>query len=198
MSRKKFIPDKNFFNTPGGRLYLIRQEKGWEQKDLANILGYSRSRLSDYESNKAVFSSRFLSIIELKLGIPKELLLTSGGKTEKGVYNQEGIKTGMISEYASKYQTTKETTMDQKLNIDDAMGKAYKILSSDTPYAVALYLNIMQFASALDVGREMEKCIDELKELKSQVNKLRQQVDRLSAVPTTADQPEDSSQKAAI
>ena len=75
---------------------------------------------------------------------------------------------------------------DQKINIEEAIGKAYKILSSGTAAAATLYLNIQQFASALDTGQELKICKDQLTDMQAQINELRGQVDRLTAVPATA------------
>lgn len=97
-----------------------------------------------------------------------------------------------------------EAPIADALNIDEAMGKTYKVLSSNTPYAVALYLNIQQFASSLDMAQEMKVCKerletmnDEIGNLRSQVGELRQQVDRLTAVPDTAAASDDSLEKKA-
>ncbi len=76
----------------------------------------------------------------------------------------------------------------QKINIDEAWGKTYKILKSETPYAVALYLNIQQFSSALDATTELKICQDRITNLETQVSDLRRQMDRLTAPSTTADQ----------
>ncbi len=92
-------------------------------------------------------------------------------------YSAEPSSPLVIKEFSIQYD--KEGI--EKINIDEAIGKTYKILRSGTPYAVALYLNISLFSSALDTGAALKICQDEIKELKTQVNKLQEQVDRLAA-----------------
>ncbi len=77
-----------------------------------------------------------------------------------------------------------------KINIEEAMGKTYKVLSSGTAYAVALYMNVQSFSSAVDAAKELHTCQDRITNLESQVNALSRQVDRLSSSPTTAVQQE--------
>lgn len=80
----------------------------------------------------------------------------------------------------------------QKINIDEAWGKTYKVLKSGTPYAVALYLNIQQFSSAVDSSLEIHACKEELVDLKAQMADMKRQLNRLTAVPDTATAQEDS------
>ena len=142
--------------------------------ELANILRVRPNTISTWRKRGTVPYKTLIAFCEQKGIDIKDLLSEEEKQMGKDVYDQEGIGPGMTFENIDKYSASQETSMDKKLNIDDAMGKGYKILSSGTPYAVALYLNIMQFASALDVGRELEKCVNEIQELKSQVNELRQ------------------------
>jgi len=94
---------------------------------------------------------------------------------------------------------------DITINVHEATGKAFHILSSGTPYAVALYLNIQQFSASLDSSRELmqykERLVNQqvqIDELRSQVDGLRRQVDSVTAVPTIAAEPDDSSEKEAM
>ena len=86
----------------------------------------------------------------------------------------------------------------QRINIEEAMGKTYKVLTSETPYAVALYLNVQQFSNAVDATKELSTCQDRITNLETQVGALRNQVDRLTAPPITSEQQEDSLAKEAM
>jgi len=187
MSSKKLQGNQNNLTTIGDRIQKVRNDNKLSQRIFAEKIGISQGYLSEIEQNKKPPSEPILLAIEYRYAIPKDWLLTGEGEMEKGG-----------SGGAAEDRAVQEMAMDQKINIDDAMGKVYKILSSGTPYAVALYLNIIQFASAMDTGKELEKCMGEIEELKTQINELRQQVDRLAAVPTTAEQPDESSKKAAM
>jgi len=87
---------------------------------------------------------------------------------------------------------------EQKISIEEAVGKAYKILSSGTALSVALYLNIQQFAAALDSSQELKACRDEISELKAQILESRRQVDSLTAAPSTATEQTASLDKKAV
>lgn len=85
-----------------------------------------------------------------------------------------------------------------KINIDEAWGKAYKVLSAGTTLSVALHMNIQQFAAALDTGQELKVCQDQIKNMQSQINELKGKVDRLTAVPIIAADPATGSEKKAM
>ena len=91
-----------------------------------------------------------------------------------------------------------EYSSNRKINIDEAQGKAYRVLSAGNALSVALYMNIQQFAAALDTGRELKVCQDQISGLQSQIDELRRQVDRLTAVPATSDVPTAGSEEKVI
>jgi len=74
----------------------------------------------------------------------------------------------------------------QKINIEEAMGKTYKVLSAGTALSVALYMNIQQFAAALDTGEALKLCQDQMKDMQEQINSLNARIDGLTA-PSTAE-----------
>ena len=75
----------------------------------------------------------------------------------------------------------------QEINIDEAIGKTYRVLRSGTPYAVALYLNIQQFSSSIDTRQELQTCQDEIKEVKAQMSELREEIRKIK--DTSGDYP---------
>jgi cell division protein FtsL len=85
-----------------------------------------------------------------------------------------------------------------KINIDEAQGKAYRVLSAGTALSVALYMNIQQFAAALDTGQELKICQDQIKGMQTQIDELKGKVDRLTAVPIIAEDPAAGSDKEAM
>lgn len=85
----------------------------------------------------------------------------------------------------------------QKINIEEAMGKTYKVLNAGTALSVALYMNIQQFAAALETGEELNKCKDEIADLRKDMIVLKRQVDSLTA-PSIPERPDDGSEKEAM
>ncbi len=75
---------------------------------------------------------------------------------------------------------------EQKISIEEAVGKAFKILSSGTALSNTLYLIIQQFADALDGSRELNACRDEISELKAQMLESRGKGERLTTAPSIA------------
>jgi intracellular sulfur oxidation DsrE/DsrF family protein len=78
------------------------------------------------------------------------------------------------------------------------MGKTYKVLSAGTALSVALYMNIQQFAAALDTGHALQACQDSMKEMQTQIDELTKKVDRLTASPTISGGQGDGSEKEAM
>jgi cell division protein FtsL len=94
-----------------------------------------------------------------------------------------------ICDKKTDYKTTNADALfnsDQKINIEEAMGKAYKVLNAGTALSVALYMNIQQFAAALDTGQELKACQEQIKNLQEQIDDLKRQVDRMSPLPPGA------------
>jgi len=87
---------------------------------------------------------------------------------------------------------------DQKINIEEAMGKAYKILTAGTALSVALYMNIQQFAAALDTGQSLQICQEQIKAMQTQIDALHARIDRLTAPSTAERQEGDGSAKKAM
>lgn len=86
---------------------------------------------------------------------------------------------------------------DQKINIDEAIGKTIRVLSAGTALSVALYMNIQQFAAALDTSQELKECKELIKAMQAQIDDLSAKVDRLTA-PSTAGRQADGSEKEVI
>jgi transcriptional regulator with XRE-family HTH domain len=83
---------------------------------------------------------------------------------------------------------------DQKINIEEAMGKTYKVLADGSALSVALYMNIQQFAAARETGRELQECKELVKGMQSQIDELNAKVDRLSSRPTSTEGQGDASE----
>lgn len=84
---------------------------------------------------------------------------------------------------------------DQKINIEEAIGKVYKILDAGTALSAALYMNIQQFAPALETGHALQLCQDTMKAMQKQIDELNKKVDRLTSVPTTSGGQGDGSEE---
>lgn len=124
-------------------------------------------------------------------------------KNEANSEEKQNIKTAPQQQSAATANgynyTIPETTFsyDQKINIDEAIGKTIRVLSAGTALSVALYMNIQQFAAALDTGQELKECKELIKGMQEQIDALTAKVDRLTA-PSTAERQGDGSGKEAM
>lgn len=150
-------------------------------------------------SPKTSFITNFCKIFELN----DTWLLKGEGEPFPGAHNM-GYKDvcgpeealGSVHEMTAGYGVAAAAA--QKINLDEAWGKVHRILSAGTALSVALYLNIQQFAAALDTGQELKICQEQIGGLQAQINDLRGQVDRLTASPITTTEPIAGSDKKAM
>jgi transcriptional regulator with XRE-family HTH domain len=163
-------------------------------KTLADLLKMNTSNISQYRSKKIRPSAEFMEGFCKQFGFSEAWFLSGVGEPFPGAYakypevcGSAGSAPG-VREPVPPYGAL---VAEQKINIEEAIGKAYKILSSGMPAAAVLYLNIQQIAADL-------ACWNEIEELKAQVAALRGQVDRPSASPITTTEPADGSDKEAM
>jgi len=58
-------------------------------------------------------------------------------------------------------------------------------------------MNIQQFSAAMDAGKELKVCQNQMKDMQKQIDSLNRKVDGLTAVPTSADSPTAGSEEKA-
>lgn len=173
---------------------------GITNEKLGKVIGVSTSAINSYRRMKTLPNFEFFIIFSGKYQFSMDWFTIGKGEPFPGARMRYPDVCG--PEPAPLYN--KDTIAElpagdaQKLNVDEAMGKTYKVLSSGSPYAVALYLNVQQFSNAVDAAQELRACHDLITGLQSQMDDLRRQVNRLTAPPTTAEQQETSLQKEAM
>jgi transcriptional regulator with XRE-family HTH domain len=173
----------------GKRIAGLRTGRNLEQKAAAAAIGIKYGTYQHYEYGN-VPSRKFLSLILQYYKCSKSWLQTGEGVPYP---DKQESTSGGVRETVPTYGNAA-----QKINIDDAQGKAYRVLSAGNALSVALYMNIQQFAAALDTGKELKICQDQITDLQSQIDELRGQVDRLTAIPSiTADPAAGSEEKVA-
>ena len=175
--------------TLGEKIRTIRKSLGLNQLEFADKLGFkSATAVSKFEDNSREPDKN--KLIEIaKLGnISLDELLTGEYKE-----NQTGVERLIIKDIESPYSGGM-----QKINIEEAIGKTYTVLSAGTALSVALYMNIQQFAAALDTGHALQLCQDQMKGMQEQIDALNRKVDGLTAAPITAEGQGDGSVKKAM
>lgn len=178
--------------------YVIK-EYNLSNVKLAKILGLSESTVDNYRRGVKMPKFETLVFIQQNYKISIDWIMDGTGEPYLGArakYFEVCGPEPAISLIAEQKAT--HAGASQEINIDEAWGKTYKVLKSGTPYAVALYLNIQQFSSAVDMSAEIHNCKEEISNLKDEMADLKRQVNRLTAPPITADQPAASSEKEAM
>lgn len=179
-------------------------------------MGCATSTINSYRSKITVPGMDFSAYVK-KYNISADWIDSGVGEPYPGAREKYpevcGLKTSHEIQYDkitdSVHQHIKEASMqynpnsdalfksDQKINIEEAMGKTYKVLSAGTALSVALYMNIQQFAAALDTGEELHKYKIEIASLREDMIRLQRQVDALTA-PSIAGRQDDGSEKEAM
>ncbi len=184
------IKDEEF----GKRLLGLRKKEGLSRAAAAKKIGIGLSSLQEYEKGYLPIPSK-LEKISLYYKRSKSWFLTgindlsSGDDLPPGtIAPAQYIKEGTAAwPTAGSARITGGGTVAaageaQKINVNEAMGKAYEILHSGTPYAVALYLNIQQFSAALGATGELKVCQDRITDLQAQVDVIRNEINSRPAV----------------
>ena len=178
-------------------------DRGITDVDLAKILGTNKNTLAGYRKEEGLLKGEVIENLVLHYHFHPMWLFLNEGEPFPGARAKYKDVCGPEEPPPASYIKEEQAawTADgaaQKINIDEAWGKTYKVLKSGTPYAVALYLNIQQFSGALDATTELQVCKDSIADLQSQVDALRRQVDGITAPPTSLNQRADSSEKEAM
>lgn len=179
-------------------LHYIKEKNKLNNVELGKILGVDKNTVQTYYSGKGSLKGAALAVIVKNFGINGEWLMTGRGEpfpgarekfpevcgdppTPRAVYDRINhvVKTAQAREAQAQYPISEA----QNLDIDVAIGKAYRVLAAGTALSDALYLNIQQFAAALDADIELKKCKEQLIELRDDFNDLKRKVERQEAVP---------------
>lgn len=180
-------------------LHYIKEKNKLNNVELGKILGVDKNTVQTYYSGKGSLKGAALAVIVKNYGISGEWLMTGRGEPFQGakekypevcggpptpqvVYDRidHVVKTALAREAHAQYPVSEA----QNLDIDAAIGKAYRVLAADNALSSILSLIIQQFASTLDADIELQKCKKELAELRKEFNDLKIKVDIINASPT--------------
>jgi len=170
----------------GKRLRFLRNSRGLSQKGLvAEEIDLSLPTVQRYESGELPSAKGINEIVKF-FKCNKAWLLSGDGIPFPGRPGERPEVRSPHMPIGEQPAIYNKEGVAQKINIEEAIGKAYIVLRSGTPYAVALDLSITQIADALDMGVALKTWQDEIKDLRAQVNELRKKVEELTAVPASA------------
>lgn len=183
----------------------IKENKNLKDFHLAKQWGVDKSTVAAYIECKGIAKGKVLSSIVKDYGFSGEWLIAGKGepfpgasKQYPGVCGPPGLNMGVLDPPQLHKSSDAMFSSDQKINIEEAMGKAYKVLGAGTALSVALFMNIQQFAAALDTGEALKSCQDQMKTMQEQINALNARIDGLTAPSTAERQAGTGSEKEAM
>lgn len=181
-------------------VYIIKKEHLSNIK-LGQKMGFAAGTINSYRRMTTVPSAEFMEIFCQQFEFNQAWFLSGIGEPFPGAfakYPEVCGSAGSAPEVREPVPPYGALVAEQKINIEEAVGKAYKILSSGTAVAAALYLNIQQFAVGLDTSRELKECKDQLAAQQREIDELKRKMERLEAVPAGAAEVGDSTGKKAM
>jgi len=192
----------------------IKEKNKLTNITLGEVLDIDKNTVQSYCHGKGNLKGSVLAVIVKNYGINGEWLMSGAGEPFSGAaekfpeicgppgftrkqYDQitESVH-HHIKEAQIQYNSNPDALFksDQIINIEEAIGKAYKVLADGSALSVALYMNIQQFAAARETGRELQECKELVKGMQSQIDELTAKVDRLSSRPTSTEGQGDASE----
>lgn len=189
----------------------IKERETLNNIQMAKILGVDKNTIQLYCHAKSNIKGSALAVLVNYFKINGEWIISGKGEPFTGarekfpeVCGPPGVTPNQVNKITSYVQTNTPGAgvngtvagygnsdamfaSNQTVNIDEAMGKAYKVLNAGSSLSVALYMNIQQFALALDTGQALQLCQDEMKKLQEQINELNIKIDKLSAHPAISE-----------
>jgi DNA-binding Xre family transcriptional regulator len=210
MIKGKKMADEQFKKRVRWAINKVAATRGLTNRTIAPVVGVTPTTVSNYRTMKNEPKSSFINKFCDAFSCNSEWIMTGKGRPffdlGDDYEDDSDIPRHPVAAAPLSRQVTEPRRVPRQqtgasstsINVDEAMGKTYKVLTSGTPYAVALYLNIQQFSSSLDTAHELSQCKERLEDLQDQVDELRRQVDRLSAVPDTPEEQEEPLEKEAM
>jgi hypothetical protein len=176
--------DNNLKNRARWAINYVCQRDKLTNKSLSNLLKINTSNISQYRAKRIRPSAEFMKEFCNYFSFNEAWFLSGQGEPFWGARKKYEeicgpVESGVVSETIASYSPA-----TKKINIDEVQGKVFRILSADTALSAALYMTIQQFAEALDTGHALQKCQEQIGCLQTQINELKQQMDRLMVVPT--------------
>ena len=80
--------------------------------------------------------------------------------------------------FAQNAPGARQAPVGPEIRISEALTMTARVLESGTPYAIALYLNIQQFAGAIDALKEIKVCQESIADLQAQMDALRREINK--------------------
>lgn len=144
----------------GERLRQARESIGLTQKELGSKIGLTRYTILKYESGDIPHEKSFAITLERECGINSTWLLTG-----------EGDMMTCMKPFTAELDETKS----------EIFALVSNVLNSGTPYADALYVNILNFHRALKAEAKINAIEEELKKLTDEISVMRDELNSMKS-----------------
>lgn len=173
--------DEELKNRTRWAINYVCQRDKLTNESLGDLLRINISNISQYRARRIRPSAEFMKVFCNQFDFSEAWFLSGQGEPFKGArikYEEicGPVEQGMVCEAMGSYDST-----TQNINIEEAIGKAYKVLNAGTSLSVALYLNIQQFATVLETDQTLKLCRQQIGDLQKEVSELKKQMNHLTA-----------------
>lgn len=175
--------DEELKNRARWAINYVCQRDKLTNESLSDLLKINTSNISQYRAKRIRPSAEFMKVFCHYFDFSEAWFLSGQGEPFRGArikYEEicGPVEQAMVCETMGSYDST-----TQNINIEEAIGKAYKVLNAGTSLSFILYINIQQFATALETGQALKLYREQIGDLQKQVNELKIQVTQLTANP---------------
>ncbi|KUG24268.1 hypothetical protein ASZ90_005933 [hydrocarbon metagenome] len=175
--------DEELKNRTRWAINYVCQIDKLTNESLGDLLKINTSNISQYRAKRIRPSAEFMKVFCNYFDFSEAWFLSGQGEPFRGARKKYEeicgpVEQDMVCETMGSYDST-----TQNINIEEAIGKAYKVLNAGTSLSFVLYMNIQQFATVLETDQALKLCRQQIDDLQTQVNELKRQVDHLTANP---------------
>lgn len=175
--------DEELKNRARWAINYVCQRDKLTNESLSDLLKINTSNISQYRAKRIRPSAEFMKVFCNYFDFSEAWFLSGQGEPFRGArikYEEicGPVEQGMVCETMGSYDSA-----TQKINIEEAIGKAYKVLNADTPLSFVLYVNIQQFATVLETDQALKLCRQQIGDLQKEISELKKQVNRLTTNP---------------
>jgi len=175
--------DEELKNRTRWAISYVCQRDKLTNESLGDLLKINTSNISQYRAKRIRPSAEFMKVFCNCFDFSEAWFLSGQGEPFRDARKKYEEICGpvgqdMVCETMGSYDST-----TQNINIEEAIGKAYKVLNAGTSLSFVLYMNIQQFSKVLETDQTLKLCRQQIDDLQKQVNEIKRQVNHLTANP---------------
>lgn len=182
-------------NRVAWALNYIKKTKGLTNVQLADILGVDKNTVLAYCHKKGIPKGYALSVLVTEFGLSGEWIMAGKGEPFTGAAEQFPEICGpppiqqdtiqKVVDYVQSHIENPSRVVEDgawamyrgRLNVDEAMGKAYIILSENSELSHCLNTIVQQMSAAVKTRDDLKDCHDQLDKMQKRIEELEKKLD---------------------